>query len=146
MFFSSIEHSTNSKTKMASTNRINVPCAEFRGYVFDPVSNHIGVCIYFSKIPDDLNKEQKKKQSLLRKIQNKIKGATKPTLSHNIRVQVSATCVTKWSHLTFGDKINVILEIPKETRVDSLGYNRSSVLRYTPFTLVEIKKCGKIDK
>lgn len=112
--------------------------AVFKGYVLDPVSNHIGICL--SQLHSNNAPAQHQPQkTLLQHIQNKIKIAARQPWDKTMYVQISEKCFTEWADLRFGRRVDVVLQRPSVYKSAALlGINRSLFPRYTPWTLVQI--------
>lgn len=112
--------------------------AVFKGYVLDPVSNHIGVCLSQIQSNDPPAQHQSPK-SLLQHIQNKIDIAARQPWDKTMYVQISEKCFTEWADLRFGRRVDVVLQRPLVYKSAALlGVRRTLFQRYTPWTLVQI--------
>ena len=126
-----------------------VTCAAiFGGYVLDPVSNHVGVCLkqIQSKEAIFLTRETPTRQSLLQQVLEKIQKAYKPSnpsdsTNHTLYVQISNKCFTDWSSLSSGVKVDVLLSRPVPSLKKSVAGCScpGQFTRLTPWSIEHIK-------
>lgn len=133
----------SSKLSASNKNLSEFVCeGQFKGFVLDPVSNHIGMCLKnVKKIEAQPSKpNQTKKLSLFRQINNKIQSLMRPKLETTMFVQIARGCLTDWEKLKPGVSVVVQVSKPKTTNTSNmpLQIEMHGVNRYRPWLLKKL--------
>ena len=144
--FSASSHSTPPSPNKSGHVRCS---AVFGGYVLDPVSNHVGVCLKQIQNTESIfhTRERRTRQSLLQQVLEKIQKAynkpSKPSDSANptLYVQISNKCFTDWSSLSSGVKVDVVLSRPVPVAKKNIAGSScpDQFTRLTPWSIENIQ-------
>lgn len=123
--------------------------AVFVGYVLDPVSNHVGICLKAttndsSTLPWMLYSEPRRpnQTTLLKEIQSRIQEANElPPATPTLCLQISKDCLANWSELQAGVPVQVTLSRPSACpkRLVQKITNTSFYSRVSPWTVEQIR-------